>query len=71
MKQEKQFTDSTQVKTIWYNEEEKEMEVLFMANKRYVYSNVPKDVWQRSIAAESIGKFINSEIKGKYEYKLV
>jgi len=71
MQAEKQFTDSTQVKTIWYNEEAKEMEVLFMANKRYVYYNVPLDVWQRAITAESIGKFINSEIKGKYEFKLI
>jgi hypothetical protein len=68
---EKHFTDSTQVKTIWYNEEAKEMEVLFMVNKRYVYYGVSLEVWKQATSAESIGKFINSEIKWKYLFKLL
>ena len=71
MIKEKQFTDSTQVRAMWYDEDKKEMEVLFMAYKRYVYYNVPKDVWLKAVSAESIGKFINTEIKGKFEYKLI
>lgn len=67
----KSFTNSSQVSTIWYREEEKELEVLFIGGKRYVYYDVHKDVWTAALSAESIGKFINDNIKGKYQYKQI
>jgi len=67
----KEFTNSSQVKNICYNESTKEMDVLFVAGKKYRYSDVPKYVWESALAAESIGKFINSEIKNKYQYTLI
>lgn len=35
----------------------------------YVYKNVPKKVYDGLLAAESKGKFMCAEIKGKYEYE--
>jgi len=67
----KEFTNSSQVKNISYNESSKEMDVLFIVGKKYRYSDVPKHVFENALAAESIGKFINSEIKNKYQYTLI
>lgn len=35
----------------------------------YDYFKVPLNTWKSLLVAPSIGKFINSEIKGKFEYK--
>lgn len=35
----------------------------------YVYKNVPKKVYDGLLAAESKGKFMCAEVKGKYEYE--
>jgi hypothetical protein len=35
----------------------------------YDYANVPADVHQAFGKAESLGKFLGSHIKGKYEFK--
>ena len=35
----------------------------------YVYKNVPKKVYDGLLAAESKGKYMCAEVKGKYEYE--
>lgn len=35
----------------------------------YVYKNVPKKVYDGLLAAESKGKYMSAEVKGKYEYE--
>lgn len=37
----------------------------------YVYKNVPKKVYDGLLAAESKGKYMSAEVKGKYEYERV
>lgn len=37
----------------------------------YVYNNVPKQVYDGLLAAESKGKYMNSEVKGKYLYERI
>lgn len=66
METTKSFTNSSQVSLIEYKDGN--LEVLFLTGKKYRYHTVPKEIWQRALAAESIGKFLNSEIKGKYTY---
>ena len=67
----KSFTNSSQVAAIEYKKEQKEMEVLYLQGKKYSYSDVSEDIWVKALEAESIGKFINSEIKGKFNYKQI
>lgn len=67
----KSFTNSSQVSAIWYREDQKELEVLFTSGGRYIYLEVPKEIWDRAIQAESIGKFLNTEVKGKFLYKKI
>ena len=42
------------------------LSVEFSGGGVYHYAHVPADVYQRLLAAESIGKFIGAEIKGKF-----
>lgn len=62
----KKIENSSQVSLIEYKDGN--MEVLFLTGKKYRYHTVPKEIWEKALAAESIGKFLNSEIKGKYTY---
>ena len=67
----KQFTNSSQVKQIDYKPEEKILEVIFLTGKKYQYLDVPQELWLKALEAESIGKFLNSEVKGKFTYKQI
>ncbi len=66
----KEFTSST-IKKIDYNEETKVLTVTFMTNRKYEYYGVPAEVWELTASAESIGKFVGSNIKGIYEYRAI
>lgn len=47
---------------------EGDMIVTFKNTGTYRYSAVPLEVWKKSLVTESIGKFINSDIKNKYPF---
>lgn len=51
------YDDSTQVLTVEFN-----------SGTRYDYYDVPNHVYEGMKTAESIGKYLNSEIKGHYRY---
>lgn len=38
------------------------------AGGTYQYKNVPEELFQQALAAESIGKFLSAEIKNKFDY---
>lgn len=67
----KHFENSTQVNWIEHLEEKNIMKVCYKMGAVYSYFNVPKDVYERAEQAESIGKFLNTEIKGKYEFERI
>lgn len=71
MIKEKTYENSTQVSKTWYDEEKKVMFVTFKTGKTYSYDEVPAEVYEKSLQAESIGKFLNTDIKGKYSYKAI
>jgi hypothetical protein len=62
---------SSNVYRIGYNEETMQFYVEFLTGKMYVYDNVPKEKWVEALSAPSIGKFLNSDIKGKFESEIV
>jgi hypothetical protein len=45
--------------------------VEFKGNKTYAYTGVSMEVWDNLQKAESVGRFIGSDIKGKFEYQLL
>lgn len=57
--------ESSNVKQIGY--EDNTLFVLFKNNGLYKYFDVPSDVFQTVLNAESVGKALNSKIKKIYE----
>lgn len=64
--------ESSQISKIGYSDEHKILAIQFIRNDAlYYYKNVEKEVFERMLEAESTGKFLGSEIKGKYEYERI
>ena len=43
------------------------LKVRFRNGRTYYYLDVPRETYRRLMTAESLGKFINEEIKPKYK----
>jgi len=57
---------SSMIAAIEYNQETMELIVHWVKGGTQSYYNVPQSVYDSFIAADSVGKFYNSNIKGKY-----
>ena len=60
---------SSNIKRIGYDD--KCLLVEYMSGAMYKYKDVPRSVYKQFLEAESKGRFMNSEVKGKYEYERV
>lgn len=63
--------ESSIIKNTSYNIEKKIMTVEFNTTGKYEYYEVPFNIWKLSLMATSIGKFINSNLKGEYLCKQI
>ena len=66
--------DSDCFSAIGYDEETETLVVIFRQNNggkgaKYAYYDFPSYMWERFTAADSLGTFLNKEIKGYYEYE--
>lgn len=59
--------ESSAISGVGYDEKHQTMTVKFVGGKKYQYQNVPKNIFENLTNAESSGKFINMEVKGKFE----
>ena len=62
---------SSNVSAIGYDRDRNVLAVRFHGGATYHYRNVPENVYQNMIEAESVGRFLAHQIKGKYEYEKV
>lgn len=60
---------STMVSEVAYDDETQLMTITWKNGKRTVYEGVPEDKASELAGAPSVGQMINSEIKGKYNYR--
>lgn len=60
---------SSNVVAVEYDEESKVVTITFKGGSRYEYYGVPKDTVLGLELAESTGKYIGANIKGKYPFK--
>lgn len=69
----KTFTEeqSSIIDRMRYIKDSEILEVTFRTGKVYRYFKVPAETWNEAIKSESISQFLNTEIKGKYTYKLM
>lgn len=68
---ERDTVSSSNVDSIGYDEQTQTLEVEFLSGWLYHYYDVEQSVYEMFMNAPSKGRFLNSEIKGKYSYKRI
>ena len=68
---EKEITNSSQIQKVKYNSSTKILTVTFKGNNTYEYYDVPINVFEELLTAESAGKYLNAKIKQIYKFKLL
>ena len=58
--------ESSNISAVDFNEG---LIVEYKSGVRYKYKDVPKELYEKLLQAESKGRFVNTEIKGHYEYE--
>lgn len=62
---------SSNVAEVGYDPTTMTMEVAFTNGTIYQYFDIPEALFQEMLHSESIGKFLNSQIKNSYRYAKV
>lgn len=60
---------SSVIASMHYNPETKALHIVYVSGKVYLYKNVPQKVYDEMKTARSKGTFLNTRIKGKYEFE--
>lgn len=63
-----QPVNSSQIKAVGYDAQGQILAVDFHRSGIYTYSDVPREIYEGMIAAESVGKFFDVNVKGKYHF---
>lgn len=64
----RQSVVSSNVAEIGYDTVTMTLEVAFKNDTVYQYFDVPESLYQELMCAESVGKFLNAQIKNSYRY---
>lgn len=66
---EMQYVDSSNIEAVGYDPETLELHVRFVGSgDTYAYFNVPDFAFSELMQSGSKGAFLNSQIKGTYDY---
>ena len=68
---ERQAVTSSNIASIGYDEATSTLEVEFLNSGMYHYYDVPYNEYQGLMQAESHGKYLVANIKGRYRYSKV
>jgi hypothetical protein len=60
--------DSSMIHAAGYDEDERELEVVFNSGEVYRYENVDKEVYEGLVAADSKGRYMRAHIIDMYPY---
>jgi acyl-CoA thioesterase I len=59
---------STVIKSFSYDQARKELDILFVSGRRYIYHDVPQEVADAMRSAFAKGEFFNAEIRDRYRF---
>jgi len=62
---------STVIRFFTYDAPHRRLTVVFRSGRRYVYREVPAEIFEAFAAAFSKGEFFNSRIRDHYEFERV
>lgn len=68
---ERQIVSSSNIASIGYDDTTSTLEIEFLNGSVYHYYDVPRREYQGLMQAESHGKYLAANIKGKYRYSKV
>jgi len=60
--------ESTNVDSVGYDTASQTLEVEFTNSNVYQYFDVPQEIYDELISADSVGKYLSAHIKGNYRY---
>lgn len=63
---ERQSVESSVISAVGYSNV---LEIQFESGRVYQYYDVPKDIYEGMLNAESKGRYFNANIRGKYAYR--
>jgi hypothetical protein len=58
---------SSAIERVGYNAETRRLSIWFKGGRRYIYSDVPAEVYEDLCGASSAGRFVCQCIKGKFD----
>jgi len=58
--------DSSLIRRVAFDEEARTLSIWFRDSRRYIYSGVPRAIYEALCAAGSAGRYFNARIKGRY-----
>jgi KTSC domain len=59
---------STVIRSFDYDEARRELHVLFRSGKRYIYQDVPPEIFVRMKASFSKGEFFNEHVRDRFAF---
>jgi hypothetical protein len=68
---ERKLVTSSNIASIGYDERTLTLEIEFLNNSIYQYFDVPQQIYQELMQADSLGQFLAQYIKGVYRYSKV
>lgn len=63
-----QYVNSSNIDQVGYEEDQRELHVVFKSGSHYVYYDVPAETFQQLVDAPSLGSFLNRELKNVYQF---
>ena len=60
---------SSVIKMFHYRPEARELEILFVTGRRYLYAEVPPEIAEAFRAAFAKGPYFNRHIRDRYDYR--
>lgn len=60
---------SSVIRSHWYDESTRSLDVLFVSGLRYRYADVPQEVAEGLGAAPSMGVYFNDHIRDRFAYE--
>ena len=68
---QRELVDSSNIRSIGYDDESQTLEVEFLNGSIYQYFDVPKPIHTAIMGADSKGKYFSGNIKGTFRYSKV
>ena len=63
--------ESSNIQKVQYNKPTQQLFIEYVHGNVYQYNEVPSQIWNDIRIAESVGKYVNANIKGIYDFKKV